>query len=104
MATEELIDEVFGVVNDRMKGIKTVLLAKSAIKHNMLPDLPKIKQPTCIIWGKQDNVTPPDVADEMDKQIPNSDLFWIDECGHAAMMEKPEEFNEILYNWLKDKV
>lgn len=104
VATEQLIDEVFDVVNDRMKGIKTVLLAKSAIKHNMLHDLPKIKQPTCIIWGKQDNVTPPDVAEEMDRQIPNSELFWIDECGHAAMMEKPEEFNEILYNWLKDKV
>ena len=104
VATDELIDEVFGVVNDRMKGIKTVLLAKSAIKHNMLNDLPKIKQPTCIIWGKQDGVTPPDVAEEMDKQIPNSDLYWIDECGHAAMMEKPEEFNEILYHWLKDKV
>ena len=104
VATDELIEEVFEVVNDRMKGIKTVLLAKSAIKHNMLNDLPKIKQPTCIIWGKQDGVTPPDVAEEMDKQIPNSDLYWIDECGHAAMMEKPEEFNEILYHWLKDKV
>ena len=104
VATDELVDEVFGVVNDRMKGIKTVLLAKSAIKHNMLQDLPKIKQPTCIIWGKQDNVTPPDVAEEMDRQIPNSDLFWIDECGHAAMMEKPDEFNEILYNWLKEKI
>ena len=104
VATDELVDEVFAVVNDRMKGIKTVLLAKSAIKHNMLHDLPKIKQPTCIIWGKQDGVTPPDVAEEMDRQIPNSDLFWLDECGHAAMMEKPEEFNEILYNWLKDKI
>jgi pimeloyl-ACP methyl ester carboxylesterase len=64
----------------------------------MLQDF-KIKQPTCIIWGKQDNVTPPDVAEEMDRQIPNSDLFWIDECGHAddGMNE------EILYNWLKEK-
>jgi pimeloyl-ACP methyl ester carboxylesterase len=89
-----LVDEVFGVVNDRMKGIKTVLLAKSAIKHNMLNDLPKIKQPTCIIWGKQDNVTPPDVAEEMDRQIPNSDLFWIDECGHAAMMENQKNLTK----------
>lgn len=104
VATDELVDEVFSVVNDRMKGIKTVMLARSAIKHNMQKDLPHILVPTCIIWGKQDNVTPPDVAEEMDRQIPNSDLYWMDECGHAAMMEKPEEFNEILYNWLKDKV
>ncbi|WP_018675460.1 alpha/beta fold hydrolase [Riemerella columbina] len=101
VATDELVDEVFDVVNDRMKGIKTVMLARSAIKHNMLKDLPKISCPTCIIWGKQDNVTPPEVAEDMHKHIPNSDLYWIDECGHAAMMEKPEEFNDILYHWLK---
>lgn len=101
VATDELVDEVFSIVNDRMKGIKTVMLARSAIKHNMLKDLPNIKCPTCIIWGKQDNVTPPDIAVEMNKNIPNSDLFWIDKCGHAAMMEQPEEFNNILYQWLK---
>lgn len=103
VATDDLVDEVFAVVNDRMKGIKTVMLARSAIKHNMLNDLPKIQCPTCIIWGRQDNVTPPEVAEDMHKYIPNSDLFWIEECGHAAMMEKPNEFNEILYQWLKDK-
>ena len=101
VATDELVDEVFGVVNDRMKGIKTVMLARSAIKHNMLNDLSKITQPVCLIWGKQDNVTPPEVAEDMNKFLPNSELFWIDQCGHAAMMEKPDEFNEILYSWLK---
>lgn len=104
VATDELVDEVFSIVNDRMKGIKTVMLARSAIKHNMQKDLPNIKCPTCIIWGKQDNVTPPDVAIEMNRLIPDSDLFWIDECGHAAMMEKPSEFNEILLHWLQNKI
>ena len=103
VATEELVDEVFSVVNDRAKGIKTVMLARSAIKHNMEKELHNISVPTCIIWGKQDNVTPPEVAIEMDRLIPDSSLFWIENCGHAAMMEKPDQFNEILYSWLKDK-
>ena len=101
VATQELVDEVFSVVNDRMKGIKTVMLARSAIKHNMMNDLPKINTPVCLIWGKQDNVTPPDVAVDMNKFLPNSSLYWIEECGPAAMMEKPDEFNEILYEWLQ---
>lgn len=101
IATEELVDEVFSIVNDRGKGIKTVMLARSAIKHNMEKELHKIQVPTCLIWGKQDTVTPPEVAIEMDRLIPNSELFWLDQCGHAAMMEKPDEFNEILYSWLK---
>ena len=103
VATDELVDEVFSIVNDRGKGIKTVMLARSAIKHNMENELHKIRVPTCIIWGKQDNVTPPEVAVEMDRLIPDSDLFWIDKCGHAAMMEKPDEFNEILYKWLESR-
>lgn len=104
VATEELVDDVFEIIGDRMKGIKTIMLARSAIKHNMQKELPNIKCPTCIIWGKQDNVTPPDVAIEMNRLIPNSELFWIDQCGHAAMMEKPNEFNNILLEWLKNKI
>ena len=101
IATEELVDEVFALVNDRMRGIKTVMLARSAIKHNMLNDLPKITAPVCLIWGKQDNVTPPEVAIDMNKFLPKSSLYWIENCGHAAMMEKPDEFNQILYDWLQ---
>jgi pimeloyl-ACP methyl ester carboxylesterase len=103
IATKEVVDEVFAVVNDRNKLIKTLAIAKSAIRHNMAKDLPKMTTPTCIIWGKQDNVTPPEVAEEFHEKLPDSDLFWIDKCGHAAMMEHPEEFNKILYGWFVDR-
>jgi len=99
IASKELVDEVYGIVNNRITVLKTLTIAKSAIRHNMADDLPNMKQPTCLIWGKQDSVTPPDVANDFHKLLPNSDLFWIDKCGHAAMMEKPEEFNQILESW-----
>ncbi len=101
IATKELIDEVFAVVNDRIKVIKTLTIAKSAIRHNMAKDLPKMLLPVCLIWGTHDKVTPPNVAEEFNKLLPNSSLFWIDKCGHAAMMEHPDQFNEILFNWLQ---
>jgi pimeloyl-ACP methyl ester carboxylesterase len=100
IATKEIVDEVYDTVNDRNKLIRTLAIAKSAIRHNMAKDLPNMKQPTCIIWGKNDSVTPPNVADEFHDLLPDSDLFWIDKCGHAAMMECPEEFNKLLDNWL----
>ncbi|MGM5630503.1 alpha/beta hydrolase [Apibacter raozihei] len=102
VATKELVDQVYETVTDRVKAIKTIHIARSAIKHNLSKDLKDIIQPTCIIWGKQDNVTPPEVAEEFDEFIPNSTLFWVDKCGHSAMMEKPEEFNQLLFNWLKE--
>ncbi|WP_412559992.1 alpha/beta fold hydrolase [Winogradskyella sp. MIT101101] len=100
VATKEIVDEVYETVNDRNKLVKTLAIAKSAIRHNMAKDLPNMNTPTCIIWGKNDSVTPPEVAEEFHELLPDSDLFWIDKCGHAAMMEHPEEFNKILNSWL----
>ena len=103
VATKEIVDEVYETVNDRNKLIKTLAIAKSAIRHNMAKDLPKMVLPVCIIWGKNDTVTPPEVATEFNELLPDSDLFWIDKCGHAAMMEHPDQFNDILYSWLKSR-
>ncbi len=103
VATKEIVDEVFATVNDRMKLVKTLAIAKSAIRHNMSKDLPHMHTPTCIIWGENDSVTPPNVAKEFHELLPNSDLFWIKECGHAPMMEHPNEFNEVLEKWLEKR-
>ena len=99
-ATKKLVDEIFEIVNSREKVIRVLMMAKSAIRHNMKNDLPNIKQKTCIIWGKNDKVTPPRVGFEFHNDIPNSELFWIDKCGHAPMIEQPIKFNKILINWL----
>jgi len=69
----------------------------------MSKDLAKMPTPTCIIWGENDNVTPPNVANEFYELLPDSDLFWIEKCGHAPMMEHPEEFNTILDSWLEKR-
>ena len=103
IATKDIVDEVYATVNDRNKLAKTLAIAKSAIRHNMGKDLPNMQTPTCIIWGKNDTVTPPEVAEEFNDKLPVSDLYWIDKCGHAAMMEHPDEFNTILKSWLDSK-
>lgn len=100
VATKELVDEVFEITNSRIKVIKIIALAKSAIRHNLGEELGQIKVPTLLIWGKNDNVTPPFVGEEFHKLIPNSELAFIDKCGHAPMMEVPQTFNEILEKFL----
>ena len=100
VATKELVDEVFGIVNNRLKALMIITLARSAIRHNLGNELQDIKIPTCLIWGKNDTITPPMVAEEFQKLIPHAELHWIDKCGHAPMMEVPSEFNEILNSFL----
>tara|TARA_A200000113_G_scaffold80210_1_gene71294 strand:- start:1879 stop:2628 length:750 start_codon:yes stop_codon:yes gene_type:complete len=103
VATKVIVDEVFETVNDRDKLVRTLAIAKSAIRHNMSSDLPNIKTPTLLIWGENDLVTPPEVAIEFNSLLPNSELIWMKKCGHAPMMEHPKEFNRILFNWLDPK-
>lgn len=100
MATEELVDEVFNITNNRLKVIKIIALAKSAIRNNLENELHQINVPTLLIWGKDDIITPPYVAEEFHKLIKNSELYFIDKCGHAPMMEVPGEFNVILDKFL----
>lgn len=102
LATDELVDECYETVNDRGRLIRILSLAKSAIRHNMAKELPEMNMKTCLIWGKNDTITPPEVAEEFHSLMPNTSLYWIDKCGHAAMMEHPKEFNNILANWLKE--
>jgi pimeloyl-ACP methyl ester carboxylesterase len=102
VATKELVDEVFDIVNDRSKGLRIVMTAKSAVRHNLADKLSRILAPTLLVWGKQDAVTPPFVAEKFHELISNSRLYFLDKCGHAPMMERPEEFNEILASFLKE--
>jgi pimeloyl-ACP methyl ester carboxylesterase len=85
-ATKELVDDVYRIINDRHSVIRILAMAKSAIRHNMNKDLHKIKIPVSLIWGKDDKITPPEVAIEFNQLLPDSELHWIDKCGHAPMM------------------
>jgi pimeloyl-ACP methyl ester carboxylesterase len=95
-----LVDEVYDIVNSRIKVIKIIALAKSAIRNNLGEELNQIKIPTLLIWGNNDTITPPFVGKEFNKLLPNSELHFIDKCGHAPMMETPTEFNIILHKFL----
>ncbi len=101
VATKELVDDVFRIINDRHSVIRILAMAKSAIRHNMKDDLHKIEIPVSLIWGKDDKITPPEVAVEFNQLLPDSELHWIDKCGHAPMMEQPEEFNKVLAGFLE---
>lgn len=102
-AKKELVDKVFALANKRDSVIKLISFAKSAIRHNMAHDLPKFEMPACMIWGKQDIVTPPHVGESFTELLPNSEIHWIDKCGHSPMWEHPEKTSEIIIDWTKRK-
>ena len=101
VATKNLVDEVYDIVNNRNKAIRIVATAKSAVRHNLGDKLHGIDTPTLLIWGQQDEVTPAWVGEKFHELIPTSELHLVENCGHAPMMERPEEFNRILKDFIE---
>jgi pimeloyl-ACP methyl ester carboxylesterase len=102
VATQELIDEVYDIVNDRNKAIRIIATAKSAVRHNLGDKLHQVTVPTLLVWGKQDQITPAFVGEKFHELIENSKLIFIEQCGHAPMMEHAEEFNRHLEDFLTE--
>lgn len=102
IASKELVDEVYDIVNDRNKAIRVIATAKSAVRHNLGDKLHLISAPTLLVWGEEDQVTPPFVAEKFHEHIENSQLHFVEKCGHAPMMEKPAEFNYLLATFLNE--
>ncbi len=103
-ASKELVDKIFSTVNDRIKVLQILSIAKSTIKQNLSEEIKTIQCPTLIVWGKQDIVTPPIVAEQFHKSILNSALVWIDQCGHVPMIETPEAFNRIYKSYITNLI
>ena len=97
--TDEMVDGVLKVLSGRQYKRDLVSIAKSAKRDNLASRLPQVTCPVLLIWGRQDSVTPPEVADEFLSLLPKGKLEWIDDCGHAPMIERPKEFGKIVSKW-----
>ncbi len=60
-----------------------------------------IKQPTLVVWGRQDGLTPLSDGERFKKDISNSTLLVLDECGHVPQFEKAAEFNAAVSKFLQ---
>ncbi len=99
LATKEMVDEIFEIVNTPSKGLNIIVTAKSAMRHNLEHDLHRIKVPTLLIWGLQDKITPPCVGEDFKKKIPQAELHFFDQCGHALRKYLPNQYRDKSVQW-----
>lgn len=71
-------------------------------REDMLDNrLSAIKQPTLLIWGREDGLTTlAEYGERFKREIPGSQLIVFEQCGHAPMVEKATEFNQTLLKFL----
>lgn len=100
MATDALVAEVMRVTTDAYKCLCTIKAAKSTQRNQVLDSLPQIQIPVLLIWGTNDQITPPAVAYQFRDNLSQATLIMLTACGHAPMMERPAEFNGALAEFL----
>ena len=85
-------------VNSSTKAV--INLVRATAGHNLLDRVSDIKCPTLIIVGEEDILIPLRHSKILHEKIKDSELITIKNCGHVPSIEKPAEFNEIVYGFL----
>ena len=86
------LDRAFAELSDRGGARAMVKLSRSARRDHLGERIADIAAPTLLLWGRQDIVTPPEAAEGFQKLIRDNKLVWLEQCGHAPMIERPEDF------------
>ncbi len=97
---ERDLDRAHAELSDRGGARAMVKLSRSARRDHLGDAMSQIRQPTLLIWGRQDIVTPPEAADGFQRNIPHAKMVWLDRCGHAPMIERPELFAQAVAEFL----
>lgn len=99
---DTILDEIIDVITTPSKLKNLLAITRSTHSHNMEEKLPGISHPALLIWGKNDKITPPEVAKAFLRLMPDAQLKWINKCGHAPMMEHPKTFALYLEEFLRE--
>ncbi|MDS3862428.1 alpha/beta fold hydrolase [Thermosynechococcaceae cyanobacterium BACA0444] len=83
-----------------LKSNINLLGVRRSVFRPIVSSLANVTVPTLIIWGKQDKIVPVAHAHIAARQIPNAHLHVFDQCGHWAQFEHPQEFNQLVVEFL----
>ena len=100
LVTPEWVESIRRIVTTRRAALRVLHAARAAKRHNVEERLVDIRVPTLLVWGKDDRITPPDVAERFHARIRGSQLVYLPNCGHAPMLERPDAFNAAVGEWL----
>jgi 2-hydroxymuconate-semialdehyde hydrolase len=78
----------------RQQGIQALAVAEDKLSV--------MRQPTMIVHGREDKVIPMQTSERLFKLIPHAELHMFSECGHWVQIEKAQQFNQIVRNFLSD--
>jgi pimeloyl-ACP methyl ester carboxylesterase len=100
LVTPSWVESVRRLLTTRASALRILHVARSAKRSNLEPRLAEIGVTVLLAWGKDDRITPPEVAERFRALLPAAELTFIANCGHAPMLEQPAIFNALVEDWL----
>ena len=83
-------------------GVEAYVRQQTAIisRPDFRPDLSKIRCPTLVLCGREDQLTPISDSEFIAAAVPGAKLVVVEECGHMSTLERPQAVNRAMRNWL----
>lgn len=99
--TEEELDRALAMFADRSCTRAFIRMARSSRDDQLEDALPGLNCPTLLVWGENDIITPEESALAFHRGIRNSRLRWLESCGHAPMIERPERLASMIESFIE---
>lgn len=97
---DEEVREIYNVMQNKQTLLRCLSFTRSTKRNFLHESLKNLDIPTLVIWGKEDTVTPPFIAEEFRSALKNCEVHYLDHCGHVPSYEKPEECLQLLESFL----
>ncbi len=120
IVADEMLPKLLGATTmrerpDVVERVRSLILANSGeaiagavtammTREDSTPSLSTIHCPTLIIVGAEDTLTAPSASEDMQRQIPGSELVVVPAAGHLSNLEQPDAFNAAVSRFLEHKV
>lgn len=98
---EKIVEEIYEVTRDESKQAVIGEIARSSKRFRVSAILSKIDHPVLLVWGLYDPISPPESALHFNDLLSNSEIKFIEQCGHVPMLEKADEFTRHVLTFLK---
>ena len=101
LITETWVESMRAIMATPASALRVLRLARDARRHNVEHGLGAIGVPTLLIWGREDRITSPELAERFHALIPDAQLVLLARCGHTSMLERPVAFTDAVADWLE---
>jgi pimeloyl-ACP methyl ester carboxylesterase len=100
LVTDKMVDDQLAL---RLRSAFAITKMQEAGERGSLTEdqVRGVKAPTLILWGKYDELANPSGADRLERTIPGARKIIIDNCGHMPQLEKADEFNRLVRDFLQ---